>query len=802
MAQDRKPDRRVIHCLLCFKPTDTLSAHLARVCMKEKTPEERAAELQRAKESCKLWIREGRTWDYNDICCWCPQTAIKPLIMQLKRKGFLLQNVPQGFEEADTEATLLQADSHKIPTSDAGQSATISAASSESDPDENPSSDEPEMDATWQRPTPQFSTPLRARMQQNNLYAKFPPENPLLLEFRHHLVNVMQISNCQQEVDNVARVLRYIQPSGDEINLDFIENTTVLGDYFDQLRRVGLSAATRINYIKSLLQFLKFLKISRGGGDHVFYHKCGHYMDFLTVLRKPISKSHSKDLCSKRHDYFVGEKTSIHTLRLVLRKAKKDILEMFRRLLNSEDLTEEEKTRYRYYCEALLLLGHCQRPGVAEGLTVTEWLQRIKVNGRTVVAVKSHKTANSQVASFALTEEEDSIIHQYYLSVRPCHLKDDSDNPSGADRLFVARNGTPVGSATNDLRRLHEYYKCPNVTSQQIRRAMETEGNARLTDEQKTGLAHYLGKVALVHYRMRDPTSIVDTANPMQVLTERSSDDSDEDPASHKRPHPAEEFGRFAEMFPVTLHGKPPNKVTRVEAGFSEDRTLYDRWRGKQFKLREAHLLGRWTRRPPTATKIKREIEKEQWHSNCPSAESILERWEPPRKEDVESSSKLMKQVETQRWKYLAVVEPSPKAGEGKGVITTKTFPMNSILCDYHGEVISGAEGRRRIAERENAMGTAFFFKCGKEDLCIDATNTPCLCHPDQETFGRLINYSKKRPNVRPAATLMNFPEGQRYVLFFRAMRDLAVNEELLFDYGVRRDSFGGEGADLTWLDE
>ncbi|KAF6730407.1 N-lysine methyltransferase SETD8 [Oryzias melastigma] len=343
--------------------------------------------------------------------------------------------------------------------------------------------------------------------------------------------------------------------------------------------------------------------------------------------------------------------------------------------------------------------------------------------------------------------------------------------------------------------------------SQQIRRAAETEGNVRLTDEQKTGLAHHLGhtdKVAQVHYRMRDPPLPLPPTRlrTRQVLTERSSDDSEEDPASRKRPRPAEEFGRFAELFPVTLDGKPPNKVTRVEAGFSEDRTLYDRWRAEQFKLREAHLLAQWTRRPPTAKKIKREIEKEQWHSNCPSAESILERWEPPRKEDVESSSKLMKQVETQRWKYLAVVEPSPKAGEGKGVITTKTFPMNSILCDYHGEVISGAEGRRRMAERKNAMGYAFFFKCGKEDLCIDATNTPCPCHPDQETFGGLINHSKKRPNVRPAATLMNFPGGQRYVLFFRAMRDLAVNEELLFDYGVCRDSFGGEGADLTWLDE
>lgn len=135
-------------------------------------------------------------------------------------------------------------------------------------------------------------------------------------------------------------------------------------------------------------------------------------------------------------------------------------------------------------------------------------------------------------------------------------------------------------------------------------------------------------------------------------------------------------------------------------------------------------------------------------------------------------------------------------------MITTRTFPKNAILCDYHGEVISGAEGRRRMTERSNEMGYAFFFKFGNQDLCVDAASPSCHCHPNEETFGRLINHSKKRPNVRPAATLMRFPEGERHVIFFRAIRDLAVNEELLFDYGVRRDSFRGEGSDLTWLDD
>lgn len=38
-------------------------------------------------------------------------------------------------------------------------------------------------------------------------------------------------------------------------------------------------------------------------------------------------------------------------------------------------------------------------------------------------------------------------------------------------------------------------------------------------------------------------------------------------------------------------------------------------------------------------------------------------------------------------------------------------------------------------------------------------------------------------------------------VILFIALRDIQVQQELLFDYGVSRKSFGGEGQDLEWLD-
>lgn len=84
--------------------------------------------------------------------------------------------------------------------------------------------------------------------------------------------------------------------------------------------------------------------------------------------------------------------------------------------------------------------------------------------------------------------------------------------------------------------------------------------------------------------------------------------------------------------------------------------------------------------------------------------------------------------------------------------------------------------------------------------MCIDATSFPCVCHPDKDTYGRRMNHSRKNPNVKPQKYTMNSPDGPRETILFIAQRDIRVGEELLWDYGVTRKAFGGEGQDLEWL--
>lgn len=62
------------------------------------------------------------------------------------------------------------------------------------------------------------------------------------------------------------------------------------------------------------------------------------------------------------------------------------------------------------------------------------------------------------------------------------------------------------------------------------------------------------------------------------------------------------------------------------------------------------------------------------------------------------------------------------------------------------------------------------------------------------------VNHSRKRHNIRPRLYTMEEEGLQTDVILFIADRDIKVGEELLFNYGVNRNSFRGESLDLEWL--
>ena len=71
-----------------------------------------------------------------------------------------------------------------------------------------------------------------------------------------------------------------------------------------------------------------------------------------------------------------------------------------------------------------------------------------------------------------------------------------------------------------------------------------------------------------------------------------------------------------------------------------------------------------------------------------------------------------------------------------------------------------------------------------------------------QTRTGRRINHSRKNPNLKPLHCVLRVDGEDRDVILFKALRDIRVDAELKFDYGVRRKSFRGEDLALEWLDD
>ncbi|KAF4103762.1 N-lysine methyltransferase KMT5A-B-like isoform X1 [Onychostoma macrolepis] len=258
-------------------------------------------------------------------------------------------------------------------------------------------------------------------------------------------------------------------------------------------------------------------------------------------------------------------------------------------------------------------------------------------------------------------------------------------------------------------------------------------------------------------------------------------------------------FGELLKTcFPLPFTGRLPQSRRW-------QRQDYHYWRRLQYKLRVQYTLEQSTDRTgqkPRASRVQRAMAKETtWTNNVPSVDSVLLAWVPCQEPSpVANDPLLIASVVHQKWKGLAIKHFE---GKGKGVIATMKFQKNQVVCDYHGEEVSKQEGERRLETLAGEPSYLFFFKGkGGEPLRIDAQKFPCDCHPDKETFGRRMNHSRRRNNVWPRRVSLNCPEGPRECVLFCALRDIAVSEELLWDYCVCRASFRGKGRGLPWLDD
>lgn len=190
----RSADRNVVHCLLCYKPQDNLPVHLARVCMKKSTPEERAAEVQKARASNREWIRSNRTWDYKQLCELLSDRRSRiTMVKELLRRGFFIKNQPKEADKTldpgDNSATTAPATTTMTTTpvrsaTCSTQESDCSSSSCESDQEDSRTS----------------SSSVWMKMKDAGLHQKFPAKAKLLVDFKKYLTEAQRVPHWQQQV--------------------------------------------------------------------------------------------------------------------------------------------------------------------------------------------------------------------------------------------------------------------------------------------------------------------------------------------------------------------------------------------------------------------------------------------------------------------------------------------------------------------------------------------------------------------------------------------------------------------------
>ncbi|XP_038842288.1 uncharacterized protein LOC120041404 [Salvelinus namaycush] len=789
-----------------MKNQENISIHLSRVCMKTESKQKIDQEVRNSRDSMIEHLWHGRIIDYRILSCIVTQQdALQPLIKNREQMGHFVTNKPEA----------------KLITGQVEVAQVLAPTTDENIDEESDVNMEDDQSALYQPPLNQvWDTKLRKVMQSSGLYQKHPLDCDLLAGFGKYLRDDNKIPNFKQEVANVSRFLFYMDSN--KPSLDFVNNLEKSRSFFTKLADIGQKKQTIANYMKNLKRFIRYniTTTSLIQTDRAVFEQCKHFLLCLNELQKSMSKQVSQETTGKRYIQMVSVAKTPKECWEILRVAKNEFLCIIGKAMNEESLLETEQLHVLYYLESLLMLKHLQRAGVIKHLTLSEWLSRSACKlpdgeNWTVVGVKKHETATQQVATILLDEEEHAWFDVYYRHVRPAFLKN-SDDMQEDERFFISTTGKPIYNPSNDLQRFHAKYNLPNITSQVARKVFETNTKASFTDQEMSLVADYLAHTTATtkkHYRLK---TTVNACMEMKLISKVAmSIESDSETAgpscastrrkgalsSSKKLDEAQTLKLFYEHFPVTIDGQSiKTKDRRLIAGTYE-RYCYDKWRSQQEKMRRDYVIAHFPRRQPTASQVERYIERQNWEKNKVKVENVLCYWQPSINTDTPKDNKAIKKlVKSQKWKGLYIATDPDK---GKKVMTTRPFAKGEVVCDYHGLPLSGKQGKELLEATDNdEMGFLYFYKeSSGKTYCIDAKTVPCPCHPEMDTIGRRINHSRKRSNIKGQLQQLEEDGHVWNIILFIALRDIQVQQELLFDYGLSRKSFVGEGEDLEWLD-
>ncbi|XP_040273896.1 uncharacterized protein LOC120989698 [Bufo bufo] len=667
MASKGQQNRYALGCKFCLKIQETLPVHLRRTCTKNASPAKIDSLVSEAREKMRSILKGLTIIEYTDLD-YKDSDPLEFFVRFLEKRGCYIKGKPVQPtrtsriqpEVAGEDAGMCEAASHDIAGSLQEQmpiTVELSAPADESDriDEEKPTQikEEPEESELIEEEeeesehieeedntednvddidedqqlnrtlTTQWNTNTRAKMMKAGLYMRHSLNAPLLKGFTSYLQETLGVIRYQHEVEDVARFLYFMNPMC--VNMSFVKDIKRVNQFFTKLKGI-LMSQTMFNYLKHIRRFVNFQMKSTN--LHVrkpsLFKACSFFLKVTEDIQKRLRKGISREVVRKRYTSLMTL-TSPEDCRRLLREAKELFLQAIQEARTKRSVGEEKKLLILYYLEALLVLKHLQTPGVVQNMTVSEWTDRLHYNytwennqlSLTVVAVETHKTATQQVATFALTEEEEQWFKVYYEKIRPTLLQ---KNNSPEEIFFLSSTGQKIYNVSNDLWRLHKRFDLPNVSSQVARRVCEKWTVAQYSDSERYLFAKYLTHTSTTADRCYREKTLNDICHASILVSQIGSRKDVENQPSTSRSaatsraatssqvrlsskceqkavaqstNPREgAFQKFTEKFPLDLDSLGPAPKAAMAVSKAHGQYFSDRWRKTQNKMRTDYIAG------------------------------------------------------------------------------------------------------------------------------------------------------------------------------------------------------------------
>ncbi|XP_075181819.1 uncharacterized protein LOC142255105 [Anomaloglossus baeobatrachus] len=210
-----------------------------------------------------------------------------------------------------------------------------------------------------------WSVTSRIKMQEAGLYNRHPSSDPILQGFSDYLQNHCKLERYKQKVEDVSRFLYFMDKR--RVSLNFAKKIEKARSFFKKLKDIGLCNQTVSNYLKHVRRFVHYLLFATDvtWQNRKLYKIMKYFKNVIMDIQKTFSKGIAKEVVSKRYLELQRNDKTPEQCRALLNVAKPAFLQAI------EDVQEgsrdqDAQLNILYYLEALIVLKHLQRPGVAK----------------------------------------------------------------------------------------------------------------------------------------------------------------------------------------------------------------------------------------------------------------------------------------------------------------------------------------------------------------------------------------------------------------------------------------------------